>query len=335
MRARLAVFVSLVPSLAAAAPGPARLVSTSGPGRVSIAAGGAALRFEPPAGAYQYACSEPEATVDENGHARPALLRLPHKRAYIYRGKRATVSLCDDDPCQPAPVLEVALREYKEVRRQDDIPVYSLLPLAGRITVSVHYYSDTQCTRPQTLQAQVEHRPDPSETPVEDEIVVARLRNGGLEEATVVARYPDSDTGPLLLVAGRRGGAPELDLAQIDATTKPLALARTDSRAANLNAFVDAVDLVDVWIRETQGRDSRTVHHIVRLGPAPVEVCALKQADVTVKDGTVAYQELTFERRPGPDVTFDVAYQESLAGQPATTRHELWRLDARGCAPAR
>jgi hypothetical protein len=335
MVARLAVLVSLVPCLAAAAPGPTRLLSTSGPGRATVVAGGAALHIEPPAGAHQFVCGEPQATVEENGHARPALLAPPHKLPFIFRGKRAAVSLCDDDPCRPAPTLDVALREYKETAKQDGIPVYSLVPLSGRIAVSLHYYGDTACTQPQTFTAQVEHRPDPSETPVDDEVVVVRLRTGGLEDATVLARYPDADTGPLLLVAGRRGSASELDLAQIDAATKPLTLARTDSRAANLNPFIDAPDLLDVWIRETQGRDSRTVHHIVRLGPAPAEVCALKQADVTVKDGVVSYQGLSFERRPGPDLTFDVAYQESRAGETATTRHELWRLDAHGCGPAR
>jgi hypothetical protein len=111
-----------------------------------------------PNGFMQSCLSRPVVTIAEtDGGTRVVDQSLPGKGNYFLDGTYAGYGMCDLVVCNPASDQPVDLVEYEKNGarpRPDghgDAPVYRTVDLKGKITVTLHYFSDDKCSVPKTL----------------------------------------------------------------------------------------------------------------------------------------------------------------------------------------
>jgi hypothetical protein len=307
-----------------------QILGTEGVERAAVTADGEAVDLQLLPDAHWYPCDGIKTRVDDGVEVRQVEIAPPSWFPYYFEGRRLLGGLCDYNTCQPARPMRLGLSEYRVVREQSGVPVLARAPLAGHITFTRRYFHDAACTQAATMKIELERHP-PASTLLPDDPVRARLAQGGLANATIVARWPEEDTGRVVIVRGRRGGVPELVLAQTDAATTPLVLAHAAPLSVELGSLLDLPELVDVQAHHSEGSSQRTLHHIVRLGARPVELCGLPQATLDETRDHTHRQRLRFARRAGPELTFAALYDDKTDAQPEVSREELWRIDATGC----
>jgi hypothetical protein len=109
-------------------------------------------------GFMQSCLSRPVVTVAEtDGGTRVVDQSLPGKGNYFLDGKYNGYMMCDLVVCNPASDQPVDLIAYEKTGTRPlpdgrgDAPVYRTVDLKGKITVTLHYFSDDKCSVPKTL----------------------------------------------------------------------------------------------------------------------------------------------------------------------------------------
>jgi hypothetical protein len=305
------------------------VVSRTGPGTLVIRDEDS-VAYEPPAGSYMRNCEAPQAEVGPIGATRRVFLEIPGPGTYVFHGKVETKGWCEDGTCLPAPRTTIQLREFTQTRWQGRLPIWEVVPLTGRIALMMRVFSDPRCTVEEPIDIVLEHRPPDGDFTERDELTAIAGR-AGLDGAAVLARWPDDQVGHIVLLAGTRAGAPEVDLVATPTGLPLMTVAHGDGKDLKLTGFAGARDLVDVQLPEARGDAREITHHVIRVSGNPVEICHFHQYAMTPGGRGAVYQDLAFEA--APDATFDVISTEWESGQlDQTKRRERWRLTDHGCA---